>query len=211
MTFHVLIATVGRPTLQRMLDSLVLQLHPDDCLTIVFDGHSVAPVFDTSSFKCPVQTHCEPVALGYWGHGIRNKYAPLLEKRDFVMHADDDNIYLSDAFSQLRTQCLDKNMLYVARVKQFGGTVGSELRISKIDTGCGIIPYDLNLKSQWGSMHVGDGMFYEGLAKITTPTFLPTLIQYWRPSEAEADDVKQKNEALRHQSQGVEGEVAKDQ
>jgi len=197
MTFNVLIATRGRPTLQRMLDSLSPQLLNDDCLTIVFDGHRVAPVFDTSSFKCPVQIHCEPVALGYWGHGIRNKYARLLERRDFVMHADDDNIYLSDAFSQLRTRCLDKHTLYVAQVKSsIHGMLGSGLKRGKIDTGCGIIPYDLNQKCNWEYYHGGDGSFYEGLAKLTKPEFLPTLIQYWRPSEAEADAVKQKNQEL---------------
>jgi hypothetical protein len=85
MTFNLLVATVGRPTLQRLLDSLSPQLEEHDCLTLVFDGHSRHPPVNLSAFKCKVTMYCEPVALGCWGHGIRNKYASFLEKKDFVM------------------------------------------------------------------------------------------------------------------------------
>jgi len=167
MTFNILIATIGRPTLQRMLNSLSPQLVESDCLTIVYDGHSTPPVFDLLDFKCKVVQHCEPVALGSWGHGIRNKYAPLLEKRDFVLHADDDDSYLPGAFAKLRIQCTNPETLYVAKMNNYGGIIpnGNVIKLNNIGTPCGIIPYDLNIKGTWRHQYGGDGLFYEEIAK----------------------------------------------
>lgn len=170
-TFSILIATVGRPTLQNMLDSLSPQLKFDDCLTIVFDGHSAIPSeFDLSKFKCKVNRHCEPTALGYWGHGVRNKYASLIEKRDFVMHADDDNAYIPNAFKIIRNTCIDENTLYIFKMAlsptlNFPKT--HEIRENNIDTGIGVIPFELNKKGSWLCRYGGDGSFYEEICKQT--------------------------------------------
>ena len=48
MSINVLIATIGKPILQRMINSLADQLTENDCLTIVFDGHKSIPKFDLS-------------------------------------------------------------------------------------------------------------------------------------------------------------------
>ena len=37
-TFHIFIATGGRPSLKNMLDSLKDELKPNDAITVVFDG-----------------------------------------------------------------------------------------------------------------------------------------------------------------------------
>ncbi len=180
VSFHVLIATVGRPTLQRMLNSLSCQLEESDCLTIVYDGHSVVPNFDVSKFKCPVNQFFEPEALKFWGHGIRNKYASLLEKRDFVMHADDDDIYVENAFGKLRMYCQNKNTLYVARMFAADKSFVPRRKIiecANIGTPCGIIPFELNSKGTWGTIYGGDGMFYKDLEKeAESLKFLNVLI-----------------------------------
>jgi hypothetical protein len=168
-TFNVLIATIGRPTLQRMLNSLSPQLNEDDCLTVVFDGHETPPIFDYSEFKCKVNIHCESQALGYWGHGIRNKYDSLLEKRDFVMHADDDDVYLENAFEELRKLCIDKTTLYISRMTLgYNGRVipcrsSNSFWTGNIGTPCGIIPYNLNLQGNWAEGYGGDCKFYQSL------------------------------------------------
>ena len=115
-SFNVLIATVGRPILQRMLDSLYDELNEIDCLTIVYDGHKTIPSFDLSKFKCKIIQYYEPIPLGHWGHGIRNKYASLLEKRDFVMHADDDDSYIKNSFNNLRNLIKSNDILYVTKM-----------------------------------------------------------------------------------------------
>jgi hypothetical protein len=169
-TFSILIATLGRPTLQNMLDSLSPQLHPSDCLTIVFDGHSSVPFgFDFSKFMCKVTTYSEPVALGYWGHGVRNKYASLIEKKDFVMHADDDNTYVPDAFKVIRNTCIDENTLYVFKMMSMHQKPFPEnhkIKEFNVDTGMGAIPYELNKKGVFlYGRHSGDGIFYEMIAQ----------------------------------------------
>lgn len=182
-SFNILIATVGRPKLQRMLDSLSPQLHECDCVTIVFDGHSILPSFDISKFKCPVRQFCEPNALGFWGHGIRNKYAHILEWRDFVMHADDDDIYYPHAFDTLRSACTDYKRMYVAKMLTANGLVPNEphLRYGNIGTPNGIIPFVLNTKGHWASKMGGDLLFYVKLFRISDrtgnpPVFLDTVI-----------------------------------
>lgn len=183
-SFNILIATVGRPSLQRMLDSLKPQLEEEDCLTIVFDGKTEIPEFNISGFKCKVNQHCEPAALGFWGHGIRNKYALLLEKRDFVMHADDDDYYYPNVFPELRALCTVRNTLYIAKMRHSNGAhlpEGPFIRVNHIGTPCGIIPYELNMKGHWHTAYGGDGQFYEQLARTGISVgYLPTLIYHVR-------------------------------
>jgi hypothetical protein len=183
-SFNILIATVGRPTLQRMLDSLSPQLSESDCLTLVFDGHATIPEFNTLGFKCKVQQYCEPVALGFWGHAIRNKYAPLLEKRDFVMHADDDDHYYPNVFPELKSLCSDTNTLYIAKMRDaYGRNLpdGSFIKLDHIGTPCGIIPYELNMKGTWLTRYGGDGLFYQEISALGNPiVHLSTLIYHVR-------------------------------
>jgi hypothetical protein len=181
VTFNILIATIGRPSLQRMLDSLKPQLVESDCLTIVFDGTFEIPPFNLSGFVCKINQHFEPVALGAWGHGIRNKYSQLLEPRDFILHGDDDDIYLPEVFSELRKQCLNIETLYIAKIniRKIGRDIpeGSVIKINDIGTPNGIIPYSLNTVSTWAYQYGGDGIFYEELAKkAKCIEFLPTII-----------------------------------
>ena len=162
-TINVLIATLGNPSLQRQLNSIAPQLKKQDWLTIVFDSHSTIPCFDLSQFRCNIRQFCEPSPLGYWGHGIRNKYAFLLDPTDFVMHADDDDMYTEDAFDHIRINCVDKTKLYVFLMKNKDNFYGYTLSINHVGTPCGVIPYEYNKQSDWGYFYGGDGAFYEKL------------------------------------------------
>lgn len=180
MTFNVLIATIGRPSLQKMLDSLSPQLEKEDCLTVVFDGFATPPTFDFSMFKCQVNIYCEEYALGFYGHAIRNKYASFLQRRDFVMHADDDDTYVADSFDKLRNICLDKDVLYVAKHTNNGTLIpalnNNTVCFGNIGTPSGIIPYELNKKEKWEHKYGGDGDFYVKLTKHLQPIFLNEII-----------------------------------
>jgi hypothetical protein len=192
VTFNVLIATVGRPTLQNMINSLNNQLKENDCLTIVFDGHSSLPSFDFSKLKCKINQYFEPINLGYWGHGIRNKYSDLLEKRDFIMHADDDNIYSKDSFNFLREKCINTDTLYIGYMKVNKFIITPNKNIIKegdIDTACGIIPYDLNLRGKWLERYGGDGAFYEQISVHANKiVFLEKICYIKNPSKVECID-----------------------
>ena len=188
-TFSVLIASIGRETLHTMLNSLKKQLTEYDFITIVFDGINHIFEIDTSDYLCKVYIYYEPTNLGYWGHGIRNKYNQILEKRDFVLHADDDDIYLSDAFELLRRDCVDTNCLYVAKMncrpwinRYIPET--NEIKINNIGTPCGIIPYELNKIGDFGNFYGGDGYFYESIKNhANSIVFLGHVIYQIRSSE----------------------------
>lgn len=188
ITINVLIATIGRQRLQHMINSLNSQLTENDCLTIVFDGHKSIPKFDLSKIKAKVFQYYEPDALKYWGHGIRNKYASLLEKTDFVMHADDDDIYSPDAFQFIRKNINNLNTLYIYKLKR-----GSDIsppnntlpfKVGSIGTPCGIIPYELNKKGIWAYRYGGDGLFYISIEKYAIDIkFINYIIYNVRPYE----------------------------
>ena len=190
-SFHVLIATAGtRPSIQCMLDSLSPQLTAADALTIVYDGKTDTNLdirVDVSAFQCPVYQHYEPTALGHWGHGIRNKYASLLSPRDFVMHADDDDVYTPYLFDWLRRQCtiptlrsgLISYTIYVMTTVWPDNqgelyrmpTLRSGLIVKgQIGTPSGIIPFALNTMATWGYVYGGDGDFYLQLQDLPNVT-----------------------------------------
>ena len=179
VSFHVLITTIGRPSLHRMLDSLLPQLTENDHVTIVFDGVTPLPIAGHN-----IHIHHGPQALGYWGHGIRNKYASLLEKTDFVMHADDDDVYTPGTFETLRRICVDPNLLYVTRMRISHNQLIPDQPIVKennIGTPNGVIPYEKNKQSHWDLRRGGDGFFYERLAEITPVVFLNIVTYVVRP------------------------------
>jgi uncharacterized RmlC-like cupin family protein len=180
-SFHILIATIGRSSLQQMLDSVLPFLTESDHVTVVFDG--VEPIALNTESRGHVHIRHEPVALGFWGHGVRMAYASRLEKTDFVMHADDDDVYAPDSFDALREQCLDPNTLYIAKVynttrKTFVPSY-PQIVNTNISTQCGIIPYELNIKGIWGFWYGGDFTFYDSIQTFAPVVFLDTVIYFY--------------------------------
>ena len=218
-TFNVLIATLGRECLVNMLKSLQNELNKGDCLTIIFDG--VKPIQEVYNFKflCELQIIHQKENLGRkitsriyapnrpfpasgdGGHAIREFYKDKLEKRDFIMHADDDDEYLPGSFDKLRKYCDNKDCLYIAKMsfKPFVNRCvpapgrwsrgkdphdGGIFAGSNVGTPNGIIPYELNKKGRWRSTVGGDGMFYRGIRKKCKKfQFLDILIYQIRPHE----------------------------
>jgi len=187
-TFHILIATVGRPCLRHMLDSLKNELLENDAITIVFDGENA---FSTSIFnhnwlnshKSKINIIKQSPNLGFYGHAIRNKYQGILTpKTTFIMNADDDDYYIAGSFNKLRRLCSHPNTLYIAKFykKYKNVIVPCELgQIIKNDIGtpCGIIPFDIANKSTWELKHGGDFDYYNNLQKhIDNIQFLDLII-----------------------------------
>jgi len=170
-SLHILIPSVARPSLQNMLDSILPYLRKQDHVTIVFDGVEPSKSLNLES-EGNIHIYVEDVALGFWGHGVRNKYASLLEKTDFVLHADDDDTYSPDAFNMIRNECKDVNALYIFRMfftqrNTYVPKINYNFIENKnIGTPCGIIPYELNNKAYWGLLYGGDFEFYESIEKL---------------------------------------------
>lgn len=169
-SLHVLIATTGRESLFKMLDSLELQLESNDFLTIVFDAIDRDNIFDLLEntlvkFECICNVIMEPYNLGFWGHGIRNKYNQL--RGDFVLHGDDDDTYLPEAIATIKKEVSkDLNALYVFPMLTIYGCIrGNPMVLGNIGTPMGVIPAYYNSQAKWGYFYGGDFAFYELLSK----------------------------------------------
>ena len=173
-SFHILIATAGKPCLINMLNSLKNELTKNDAITIVFDGENSIKQSKLSNYwlighESKINIIEQAPNLGYWGHGIRNKYQGILEpKTTFILNADDDDVYIQGCFQKLREICLNPNILYIAKflVRNKNITIPSQtLKITQNDIGtpCGIIPFNIANKSLWEYRYGGDFNYYNDL------------------------------------------------
>lgn len=170
ISLHFLMPTIGRKTIFNMLNTLERQVKPQDFLTIIFDAKDIDHVFDDvkqkiSTFNCQTNIIFEQKNLGYWGHGIRNKYNNL--SGDYILHCDDDNTYLPGSISAIRRICIDKSKLYIFKVKFCKDTIWGKpkIQLGNIDTACGVIPSKYNSLSTWQPVYGGDYEFYQTLVE----------------------------------------------
>ena len=188
-TFHILIATAGRPCLRIMLDSLKDELLENDAITIVFDGENA---FSNSTFnddwlnshKSKINIIEQTPNLGFYGHAIRNNYQGILNhKTTFIMNADDDDYYVTGTFNKLRRMCHNSNTLYIAKFYKKSNSVIVPSKLGQIvqddiGTPCGIIPFDMANKSTWELRYGGDFDYYNNLKKHTSRIEFLDLIIY---------------------------------
>jgi hypothetical protein len=192
-TISVLITTIGRETLKNMLLSLVNELNENDTLYVFIDGKDnveranliINEVVDL--FTCEVVVSIETTPLGYWGHGLRNKYQSML-KGDYIMHGDDDDVYIKGSFDKIREKINksdnDETIFYYKfyTYYQSGFFVWNtpNLALGNIGTPCGVIPNKPELFGEWGNMHGGDYHFYN-TCKFKNQEFVDELIYVVKP------------------------------
>jgi len=173
-----------------MLDSLKGDIGPNDAVTILFDGEKAAKDsgFQDSwkqDFKGRLFPIVEKENTGNWGHALRTKYQGQLQPRTtFVLHGDDDDLYIPGFMDKLRKSCNEPEKLYIARMGFKHETYPNEVvpRSDKIEKGNissqnGVIPYDLVGKGVWNPNYHGDYEYYEQIAKqAKNIEFLPHVI-----------------------------------
>jgi hypothetical protein len=178
-TFHVLIATAGRPSLKNQLDSLKDELRENDAITIVFDGPGKKEKsgYDESWLSGHVSQHTviiqDPnLGAGIGGEPIRTKYQTLLKpETTFIMFADDDDEYIKGSFEKLRNSCTDPEVLYIAKMLRADipdliiPTQNKHIIEGDIGTPNGIVPFHLAGKAEWGLRYGGDYDYYSKLSK----------------------------------------------
>jgi hypothetical protein len=181
-SIHILIATVGKLSIFNLLIPLKNQLTKIDYLTIVFDGLDKSKNIDkvkeiTQSFICKVNIIIEEKNLGYYGHGIRNKYNNL--EGDYIYHIDDDDIIYDNTLDIIRLHCNDSNIIYIFKIiLENNSVVWNRKAIikNKISTQNGIIPSKFNKESYWKLEYGGDYYFYEELYKKFNMIFIDKII-----------------------------------
>jgi len=181
-SIHVLLATIGKKNIFRMLMSLFPQLNKNDILTIVYDSKDIDNTLNdvskiTSAFKCKVNIIFEEKNLGYWGHGIRNKHTNL--EGDFVFHIDDDDDIYIDTFDKIRKYCKSKNIIYIFKIVLENDSIvwdKKRIKYSKISTQSGLIPIEINKTGYWELRYGGDFYFYYNLSQKYNVLFINEII-----------------------------------
>lgn len=170
-SFNVVIATTGRPTLQKMIDSIAPQLQEQDYITIIWDSQPVAVQVNSSCQVIQIQNE-KP--LGSWGHGSRTRWQDSLPG-DYLMNADDDDIYTEDAMTHIREHCIeDKLYVFQMAVDLHVCPRYHKIEMANIGTPCGV--YKPGGLPSWDPVYGGDFMFYDKLSKIKEVEFIDKVI-----------------------------------
>lgn len=189
-TFHIVIATAGRPRLESMVQSLKGELNEGDALTIIFDGKNAkknSGYTDTwkEGFKAQFHIIEQVPGLKHYGHASLNKYARHVKPvTTFVMFADDDDTYVTGSFNILRKKCVNPDTLYIAKIKNVEKNLIipdmglKEIVLNHIGKPNGIVPYSDVGKAEFGiNSYGGDYEYYRSLKdKVKEIEFLDDII-----------------------------------
>ena len=180
-SINVLMSTIGKKSIFKTLLSLKNQLRKEDYLTIIFDGIDtnidIVKFFCNKNLLCNVNIIYEENNLGYWGHGIRNKYKDL--KGDFIYHCDDDDEFLPNAIDKIKKICLDLNTIYLFKIIRENGEIiwkNKEIKINKISTQSGVIPNHINKDGYWELKYGGDYDFYKKITDKYNVLYIDEII-----------------------------------
>lgn len=177
-SFNILCTTLGRDSLDRLIRSIENQLYENDCLTIMSDANHefVSKLLSKYSFNFRVNhiiNHDGP--LGQFGHPLLNKHINNVDG-DFIMFADDDDYYVSDAFLHIRNIVKEKKLYFFKH--KWGNTVNwtnENVMLGNIGKCMGVIPNTKNLPMFQENV-LGDGLFYEEISKMFDYEFIDKII-----------------------------------
>jgi hypothetical protein len=174
--FNVVIATSGRETLHKMIDSIAPQLTEEDYLTIIWDCQAMSLHINS---KCQVITIQNEKALGFWGHASRSRWQNSLPG-DYLINGDDDDVFEPDAMEKIRKHCTE-DKLYVFRMVFENTHIPSyhKVEFGNIGTPCGV--YKPGGLPTWPLEYGGDFTFYHELSKVKEPEFIDHIIYRIKP------------------------------
>lgn len=198
VSLHILIPSVGRPEIRRLLDSISDQIQDQDMITVVFDGdypHHILNEVQSRLNEMPghniVELAPRKTSSGDIGYSARNEHKS--RGGDFVLFADDDNYYLPNALSKIRgivQHDLDALFFFQANI-----TNGSPIPdvwnnanpvIGNIDSGCGVTPTKYAQHAVWagikhpllGVVCCGDHQFYNEVSNLVPRTYFIAKLIY---------------------------------
>jgi hypothetical protein len=178
-TICVLIPTVGRPSLARMLQSMREQdLAAGDEVLLVSDDHHDDAAATWAAAGLPGR-HV-PLSDGPhrdWGHTPRNR-AHALVRAHYLLHADDDDVLLPGALARVRGALRDhpKDFHLFPFVRHRDRhLVGSERVLAHGHIGTPNLVHPIGIPlGRWGTAHGGDAAFITGTIALN-----PELAIHW--------------------------------
>jgi Glycosyl transferase family 2 len=167
-SFTVLLPTIGRPTLERTLQSIKDQkLLKGDEVLLVSDGHYPGLAERWQASGLPGRFLELPGPHGDWGHTPRNLTLPGAGG-DYILSIDDDDIYVPGAFRTIRA-CLraapERPHLFRFCMRRLGGAVYWKvpvIRFGSVGTPCLVYPNRPGKFGTWAPYRGGDYVFIQG-------------------------------------------------
>lgn len=143
-----IIPTVGRPTLKRAIDSLIVQVNDGDEIIVVGDG----PQPKAKAICAEYQKHVAYFEHGptfQFGHAQRN-FGTTMAKGAYLAFLDDDDFYVPNALYIMRTE-IDRfpDKILIFRCNCYGKILwrSQEIKAGNVGTSMVVIP---NIKERLG-------------------------------------------------------------
>lgn len=119
---NIIITTIGRDSLPRLIESFYKSLSKNDFLTVISDrNHTfVRETLLSYNFECTLvyieNIEGENKHRNKYGHDLINKYKKYF-KGDFLMFADDDDRYVENVIPFVKEQLKEPNTMYIFKHK----------------------------------------------------------------------------------------------
>lgn len=187
-SLNIIITTIGRETLPRLIESFYGSLEECDFLTIISDKRHdfVQEVISRYDFKCNViyiNNGEDPEKhRNKFGHDLINKHKSSFEG-DFLMFADDDDRYVEGIIPFIKAQLIDKGTMYIFKHKWDYFSHWNEPVVVNIGKCMVSIP---NIKSELPDIQEdvqGDFYWFPELEKIFDVKFVDKIIYLVRDTE----------------------------
>lgn len=175
--FSVIVATQGRPSLARALQSLADQpLAADDEVLVV--GQAIPAIVDVAAAFGSRFVACPPG--GDWGHTERQVAMPLAQGTHLVA-LDDDDVYQPGAFRAMRAACAAHpgRPLMFRMIAPWGATLWRDRQVREGNHGTPqfVPPNDPARLGTYGTRYAGDFDFV-----VSTLAHYPPDALVWDPT-----------------------------
>lgn len=157
MSLSVIIPTIGRESLQRVLEQVCPQLQDDDEVVVVADGPVPRAAEIAASF--PVR-YFEHGPTHVWGNAQRN-FGIKMARGTHLYFLDDDDQSLPGALQTIREKVADEpKRIHLFRMHHGGGILWArpEVCMGNVSTQMIVVPND-SFVAQWPDVYAGDLMF----------------------------------------------------
>lgn len=178
ITLSVMIPTIGRPELKRLLDEMAPQLAAGDEILVVGDGPQPEAAAMSADYKGVRYFEHGPDHC--WGHPQRN-WVMRFVKGSHLMSMDDDDRFAPDGLEAIRRALAESpDRPHMFRMHHEGAVLWREqvVRSGNVSTQMFVTPFVRGRLGKWGRLYEGDRFFIESTLKLY-PEGFDALV--WRP------------------------------
>lgn len=157
-SLSIIIPTIGRPLLKRLLDQVLPQLWEKDEVLVIGDGPQPAAEAMVQAMMDPRITYHELGPTRCWGHQQRN-WGMLIAQGSHLMFLDDDDESCAGSFNVIREVAVrDPEKILIFKTFHQGGPIWVDpvIRHMNVSTQCFVVPNIPERFGTWGQRYAGD-------------------------------------------------------